>query len=114
MAYITSTSLEREKGVTLSTGFVLKDGPPSVDLEKLAHGTETDWERLYMPIFDYVPMLEKLEYYVPKACRYRPATYDFWLRSANGEPFTNASLGWVCDQGPPLIVESTKYSGIPP
>lgn len=112
VAYVTSTSLAREAGITLSTGFRLGDPPPPADLTKLRQdGDDGVWERLDIPIFVYVPVLKKLQYFVPKACRYRPARYDFWLRSADGEPFTNASLGWVCDQGPPLIVESFRPDG---
>ncbi|KAF7545355.1 hypothetical protein G7Z17_g9225 [Cylindrodendrum hubeiense] len=111
VAYITSSQLAGEKGITLPTGFDVKDSPPPVDLEQLTKSSDANWERLYLPIMDYVPILNNLEFYAPKDCKFRPATYDFWIRMANVEGFTNASLGYISDAGPPLIVETFRPSG---
>lgn len=108
VAYITNSLLAGEEGITLPTGFDIKDPPPPVDLELLAKDADANWERLHMHIMDYVPIMNNLEYYAPKGCAFRPASYDVWLRMANGEPFTNASLGYVSDVGPPLLVETFR------
>ncbi|KAH7161721.1 thioesterase-like superfamily-domain-containing protein [Dactylonectria macrodidyma] len=111
VAYITNSRLAGEEGISIPTGFDVKDPPPPVDLSQLAAGKDANWERLHMPIMDHVPILHNLEFYTPKGCSFRPATYDFWVRMANVEGFTNASLGYISDAGPPLLVETFRPSG---
>ncbi|KAM0426306.1 hypothetical protein ACHAPT_008346 [Fusarium lateritium] len=108
VGYITNTRLELEKGVTLPTGFELKAPPPPVDLERLAINQDPNWERLRMVIMKFVPILYSLEFYTPKIKSPRPATYDLWVRMANGERFTASSLGYVADAGPPLLIETFR------
>ncbi|KAH8667206.1 thioesterase-like superfamily-domain-containing protein [Ilyonectria robusta] len=111
VAYITNSLLAGENGITFATGFDVKDPPPPVNLKQLDKGSDANWERLHMAIMDYVPILNNLEFYSPKGCTFRPATYDFWVRMANVEGFTNAALGYLSDAGPPLLVETFRPSG---
>lgn len=108
VAYMTSGLLEGETGVTLPTGWGLSYQPPPAELARLTTGEDRNWERLHIPLMAKVPVMNNLEYYVSRAGRPLPATHDYWIRLANGEFFTRASLGYVVDAGPPLLVESYR------
>ena len=56
-------------------------------------------------------MMRHLEYYCRRSGHALPTTHDFWVRLADGERFTQSSLGFLVDAGPPLIVESFRPSG---
>ncbi|CAG9988552.1 unnamed protein product [Clonostachys byssicola] len=108
VAYITNTNLAEESGVTLPTGWTLDHPPPKVDLEKLVSGTDPNWERLIHPLTKAVPMLNNLEYYHQRSGHALPTTHDYWIRLPCDENFTLASLGYVADVGPPLLIESFR------
>ncbi|KAF5020662.1 hypothetical protein F66182_7318, partial [Fusarium sp. NRRL 66182] len=78
-AYITNTSLETERGLTLATGFELSAPPPPADLTKLAVDEDPNWERLFMVFMGAVPMSQYLEFHVPKSNNQNPASLDIWL-----------------------------------
>lgn len=111
VGYITNGSLEREKGVTVPTRFEIAANPAPADLHKLPLNQDPNWERMHMIIMTWVPMMENIEWFHPRAAPSNPATYDFWIRQASGERFTTTSLGYVADIGPPLIVERFRPEG---
>lgn len=55
-------------------------------------------------------MLHNLEFYCRRAGHFHPTTHDHWVRLANGERFTQTSLGYLADAGPPFVVESFRPS----
>lgn len=118
VAYITNGHLDAESGVTLPTQWKLEHAPPNADLSKLPSGEDESWERMNIPIMKKVPMLNNLEYYSRRGGHVLPTTHDYWVRLGNGERFTQTSLGFLADAGPPLMVESfrpvDKSAPIPP
>ncbi|RSL93567.1 hypothetical protein CDV31_014667 [Fusarium ambrosium] len=108
VAYITNTRLELEKGVTLPTGFDIKEPPPPVDLERLSTNGDPNWKKLQLVIMDFLRIFDNVELYTPKKQSPLPATWDLWMRMASGERFTTSSLGYVADAGPPLLVETFR------
>lgn len=119
VAYITNGNIGAESGVTLPTQWALGHEPPDVDLTKLPTGNDPNWERMYIPIMKRVPMLHQTEYYRRRGGHILPTTHDYWIRfSKAGERFSQTSLGFVADVGPPLIVESfrpaSRDAPIPP
>ncbi|KAM5356822.1 hypothetical protein ACJ41O_003468 [Fusarium nematophilum] len=108
VAYITNTLLSAEKGITLPTGFDIDNPPPLADLAKLSTGQDPNWERLQMGIMLQVPMLHNFEFFTPRRSPHRPASHDLWMRMSNGERFTPASLGYIADAGPALLIETFR------
>ncbi|KAM0558055.1 hypothetical protein ACHAPJ_005222 [Fusarium lateritium] len=111
-AYITNTSLETERGLTLPTGFKLPALPPTVDLAKLANDEDPNWERLHMIVMDMAPMMQHTEFYTPKGSDRCSAAWDIWIRMSNGERITNWSLGYLADAAPALIPEGFRMTDI--
>lgn len=118
-AYITNGDISGESGVNLPTQWTLDLAPPEADLAKLVTGDDPNWERMHIPIMKRVPMLNHIEYYWRRGGHILPATHDYWIRFARRpDTFSNTSLGFVADAGPPLLVESfrpaTRDAPIPP
>lgn len=119
VAYITNGNISAENGVTLPTQWTLDHKPPEADLPKLILGDDPNWERMNIPIMKTVPMLHHLEYYRRRGGHVLPVTHDYWIRLAHRpDAFSNSSLGFVADAGPPLLLESfrpaTHDAPIPP
>ncbi|KAF4458084.1 hypothetical protein F53441_92 [Fusarium austroafricanum] len=107
-AYVTNTSLERERGLSLPTNFEISAPPPPVDLTKLAVDKDSNWERLFMIIMEIAPMMHHVEFYSPKHRSSSPASWDLWLRMANIERWTTWMLGYIADVAPGLIIEGFR------
>lgn len=55
--------------------------------------------------------MSKLQYYVRRSGHALPTIQDYWTRLPNGERFTQESLGFLADSGPPLLIEAFRPSG---
>ncbi|PHH93330.1 hypothetical protein CDD83_7115 [Cordyceps sp. RAO-2017] len=117
VAYVTNTNMDTEAGISLPTGWTLSYPPPAVDLARLGQrsrsgggGDEGDanWKRMYIGLMKRLPMLNNLEYYMPRAGHPLPATQDLWIRFANGEPFSDTSLGFVADAVAAMLLEAYR------
>ncbi|KAI6783629.1 uncharacterized protein J7T54_005658 [Emericellopsis cladophorae] len=105
-AYMTSGNLDEEAGVTLPTQWKLEYEPPAIDHERAA--TDANWAELDIPILKKVPMLHHLKYYIRRSGHVLPTTHDYWVHLTSGENFTQTSLGYLADTGPPLVVEAFR------
>ncbi|KAJ4013710.1 hypothetical protein NW752_005422 [Fusarium irregulare] len=111
-AYITNNRIEAESGLTLPTGFELRDPPPPVDLTKLAEDNDPNWERLHMIVMDMAPMMQHVDFYSPKEKKTSPACWDLWLRMSNGERWKTWMLSYLADVAPALIIEGYRPTDI--
>jgi hypothetical protein len=108
VAYVTNTNLDKEEGLTLPTGWTLPHEPAPVDLSLVRQDRDPRWKRLHIPLMRRVSSVNTLEYYFQRRGHVAPSTQDYWLRCANGEPFTNISLGFVADAAAALIPEAYR------
>lgn len=108
VSYVTNTNLDNEQGLTLNTGWILPYEPAPADLAVIQQGKDTKWKRLHIPLMRRVSSVNTLEYYFQRSGHAAPSTQDYWLRFANGEPFTNISLGFVADAAAALIPEAYR------
>ncbi|CAG1989756.1 unnamed protein product [Fusarium graminearum] len=107
-AYVTNNLIEAESGLTLRTGFELRQPPPPVDLSKLTDEKDPNWERLHMIVMDMAPMMQHVEFYSLKNKTTSPASWDLWLRMSNGERWKTWMLGYLADVAPALMVEGFR------
>ncbi|KAH0601852.1 hypothetical protein MHUMG1_00731 [Metarhizium humberi] len=108
VAYVTNTDLDKEQGLTLTTGWIMPYEPAPADLTRMREGSDPKWKRLHIPLMGRVSSINTLEYYFQRTGHATPSTHDYWLRCANGEPFTNISLGFVADAAAALIPEAYR------
>ncbi|KAG8426080.1 hypothetical protein J3459_008481 [Metarhizium acridum] len=107
-AYVTNTDLGKEQGLTLNTGWTIPYETAPADLARMREGSDPRWKRLHISLMGRVSSIRTLEYYFQRAGHATPSTHDYWLRFANGEPFTNISLGYVADAAAALIPEAYR------
>ncbi|TWU74968.1 hypothetical protein ED733_005578 [Metarhizium rileyi] len=107
-AYVTNLDLDKEKGLTLKTEWALPYEPAPADLTLIREDKDPKWKRLQIPLMRRVSSVNTLEYYFQRTGHASPSTQDYWLRFANGEPFTNMSLGFVADAAAALIPEAYR------
>lgn len=97
VAYITRANLGAEEGPSLDTEYALHPPPPSVDLARLAAGTDAQWERQgEMPYAAFRKATTKVDYNFPRAPGHM-SIGDEWIRLVSGEGFTNEALGFAAD-----------------
>ncbi|KAJ6438865.1 fungal hydrophobin domain-containing protein [Purpureocillium lavendulum] len=114
VAYVTNRNMDDEAGVSFRTGWTtLPKPPPPVDLSKVRRGEDPNWVRMETFLTRQLPMLNNLEYYMPRAGHPLPATMDLWIRLASpptdgGARFVGTSLGYVADAAAPLVVENYR------
>lgn len=116
-AYVTNTNLAKQSGITLPTAWKLPDAPaPVVDLGLLSCGQDRDWTRIQLPLMRRIPSVKTLDFFAQRAGHVSNAAHDYWVRCANGEPFTSVSLGFVADAAAAMIPESYRQedAGRPP
>ncbi len=104
-AYITAETSEINIGVSIPTGW--HSAPSSMPkLRLLPPAGDGDWQRLHVP--PVAKALQHVEFYVLSSQDPTLATRDYWIRLAGGGNFSNASLGFVCDVGPPVFIDSFR------
>ncbi|KJZ71170.1 hypothetical protein HIM_09425 [Hirsutella minnesotensis 3608] len=107
IALTNHTNLREFAGVTLPTGYQsLVDAslPPVPDLASLAdRGSDDRWEEGHLPA-SAGPMksLRNWRFFLPKegSNQSKPGALDMWVRTASGEPITQAVLPYVADSFP--------------
>ncbi|KAI9789748.1 MAG: hypothetical protein M1816_005787 [Peltula sp. TS41687] len=99
--YVTNLNMHTESGLTLPTDYRLTPPPPSVDLSRLRDNTDVHWEfQESIRAASFRLAAIKAKFYYPRN-RKVPASYaDEWVAFADGERFTNESLGYVADSWP--------------
>ncbi|KAK3686214.1 thioesterase-like superfamily-domain-containing protein [Podospora appendiculata] len=110
VAYLTMTNLQNERGISLPTAFALHPRPPPVDHVALATDSDPNWAAVkFTPghAFGYIRCLQNAEYFTPRQGQPDKSVIDLWVRLASGEPFSNASLGYVVDCWP-YVVEAYR------
>lgn len=113
VGYITNSNFATEEGVTFSTHYQLTPPPPKVDLALLKHDKDKNWARQGdMPFARFRKATTKTQFHFPRRGQPHKNIADEWIRLANGENWTNASLGYVCDMWP-MPVEAFLYSENP-
>ncbi|KZZ97323.1 thioesterase family protein [Moelleriella libera RCEF 2490] len=115
-AYVTNTNLAKQSGITLPTSWKLPDAPAPVDLGLLSCGQDRAWTRIQVPLMRRIPSVKTLDFFAQRAGHVSNAAHDYWVRCANGEPFTSVSLGFVADAAAAMIPESYRQedAGRPP
>ncbi|KAJ6780696.1 hypothetical protein PWT90_09066 [Aphanocladium album] len=104
-AYITAEISESNTGVSIPTGWH-SEPLPMPCLHLLPPGGDVNWRRLHVP--PVAKALQYVEFYNLIPQNPKLATRDYWVRLADGGTFSNASLGFVCDVGPPVFIDSFR------
>ncbi|PHH75069.1 hypothetical protein CDD80_2654 [Ophiocordyceps camponoti-rufipedis] len=107
-AYMTCAALDAEVGISLTTGWDVPRPPPGVNLDDLICDGDPLWRRMWTSLMDRQPLLRQIDFFMPRAGHPLPATQDYWIRFASGEPFTDTALGFVVDLLSPLLIESYR------
>jgi len=101
VGYITNSNMTNEKGATLSTGYSLSPPVPPVSLSQLRQNEDKLWARQdAMPFAVFRKATQKVNFHFPRKGQAMRSLADEWLWFANGEKFTNASLGYISDMFP--------------
>lgn len=103
VGYLTQANLASESGVSLPTHFALAPAPlPRGSTAALRANSDPHWVLQRKPFAPWRKALQQVHTYIPRggASVVAPATVDEWICLASGEPFTQESLGFVCDTFP--------------
>lgn len=104
-AYITTEKPETNDGMSTPTGW--HSAPSSMpNLRLLPPAGDGNWKRLHAP--PVAKALQHVEYYTFSTQDPTLATREYWIRLTDGGLFSNASLGFVCDVGPPVFIDSFR------
>jgi Thioesterase-like superfamily len=107
VGYITQSNITAEVGPTFPTNFKLDPVPPPANLALLDSNSDPKWHKRAMPFDNFRAAAKKLIFHLPKQGSGHESVSDQWIQFANGENFTNESLGFVCDMFP-LIIENYR------
>ncbi|GFP55886.1 hypothetical protein TASIC1_0006005600 [Trichoderma asperellum] len=109
VAYLTNKSIAAESGVSLDTGWSLQPKLPAVkDFSKLLANEDPEWPPLDLIIQRKVAAVQQLHMY---HCREsveksgKASLIDLWVCAKSGEPFRDASLGFLVDVTASFVVE---------
>ncbi|KAE9381353.1 hypothetical protein N431DRAFT_539023 [Stipitochalara longipes BDJ] len=102
VGYLTNSNLVTESGVTFSsTHYTLNPPPPTVDFSLIRQDKDENWAPIpEMPFASFRRATRKTDFYFPRQGQRKRSSADEWIRLANGEKWTNASIGYVCDMWP--------------
>ncbi|KZF24623.1 hypothetical protein L228DRAFT_245601 [Xylona heveae TC161] len=104
VAYATNSNFALETGPSLPTHWALHPAPDRVDLSKLRAGQDANWEELRdLPYAEFRKALTQIRMFLPRWGQKMKSLSDEWICFRNGEKFTNASVGYVCDAWPQVI-----------
>lgn len=108
VGYITNSNMATEEGMTLDTEFSLYPAPIPVNLSQLREDKDILWGHLKnLPFPKFRRATNKIKMHFPRAGQTSRNFADEWICFTNGERFTNASLGFVCDMFP-MVAESFR------
>ncbi|KAG4439514.1 hypothetical protein IFR05_004999 [Cadophora sp. M221] len=95
---LTQSNISTESGISFNTGFSLSPAPLPVDFSKLKEDTDEKWVKAGpMPFSEFRKAAKKTEFYLPRSAQKTSSWSDQWIRLANGEKWTNESIGYVVD-----------------
>jgi hypothetical protein len=101
VGYLIHSNMATEVGVTLSNDYKLHPPPCPVDLDLLKQNKDVFWARQPdMPFAKFRKATTKAQFHFPREGQKTMGIADEWIRFSNGEKWTNASLGYVCDMWP--------------
>ena len=104
MGYITNSNMHTESGLTLDTGFTLHPAPRPAFVDRLRQDNDPHWQlQKDMPFADFRKASQKVKYFLPREGQHHRSMADEWITFANGERFTDVSLGYVADTWPQLV-----------
>ncbi|KAI1133977.1 thioesterase-like superfamily-domain-containing protein [Hypoxylon sp. FL0543] len=107
VGYLTHSNMDTETGLSLKTLWSLHPAPPPrpADFATLfTTGEDPVWvEQTHKPYAKFRKVGNRVRTFLPREGQSLPGLVDEWLRLDSGENFTNESLGFVCDQFPPII-----------
>ncbi|OCL08296.1 hypothetical protein AOQ84DRAFT_318725, partial [Glonium stellatum] len=104
VGYITNSNFHTEEGVSFRTGYSLHPPALPIDFSKLQDGKDEHWaEELHMPFTGFRKASNKVRWFLPRKGQLMRSLADEWLCFANGEKFTNTSLGYVADMFPQIV-----------
>ena len=113
LGYFTNSDIHKESGLTLETDYALHPAPTPVDLVKLRADQDELWAFQPYKLFPrFRKASNKVHFFFPRQGQHHPSMVDEWMRFANGEKFTNESLGYVADMFPQLVesyVQADSY-----
>ena len=102
-----------EAGVTFQTNYVPHPAPLPVNLARLDSDEDEHWARQRnMPFPGFRKAMNQAQFHFPRNGQLESSMADEWIRLANGDKWTNSSLGYVCDMWP-TPVESFANDGNP-
>ncbi|KAI9797006.1 MAG: hypothetical protein M1833_005839 [Piccolia ochrophora] len=104
LGYITHGNLETQIGPSFLTNFSLTPAAVPADIVLLRKNTDPSWAlQENMPFANFRKAIRKVKIFFPRRGQYHPSMSDQWISFANGERFTNESLGYVADTFPQLV-----------
>lgn len=104
VGYITNSNFQTEEGVSFRTGYSLHPPALPVDFSKLKDDKDEHWAReSQMPFADFRKASQKVKLFLPRKGQAMRSLADEWLCFANGEKFTNTSLGYIADMFPQVV-----------
>lgn len=109
VCYITNSNFGAERGLTLSTDWVLQPPALKVDLNKLHNDEDENWTA-YRSLSKFRVASNHLQFYLPRQGQTTRGLVDEWICFRSGERFHNESLGLLCDMWP-MVFEPYQYIG---
>ncbi|KAL9598473.1 MAG: hypothetical protein Q9179_003896 [Wetmoreana sp. 5 TL-2023] len=106
VGYLTQSNLDTESGVSLKTGWSLH--PPPLALSSTTQtlkreGGDENWVRSVGAHPGFRKASQRMKWWVPRKGQLEPGMADEWICWADGQRFTQSSLGVVVDQFPPVV-----------
>ncbi|PMD39752.1 hypothetical protein L207DRAFT_489623 [Hyaloscypha variabilis F] len=102
VGYLTNSNIATESGVTLTpTKYTLNPPPPRVDFSLIKQDKDENWAPIpKMPFSSFRRATLKTDFFFPRQGQRKRSAADEWIRLANGEKWTNVSIGYVSDMWP--------------
>ncbi|WPH01163.1 Hypothetical protein R9X50_00399900 [Acrodontium crateriforme] len=104
VGYISNINLDLEKGVSFDTHWSINPKCLPVDLKALERDADRNWcLRVNWPFIEFRKATTKVNFYFQRGPEANPSIVDQWVSLANGEGWTNESIGFVVDIFPQII-----------
>lgn len=109
VGYFTQSNIDTESGVSLPSVYSLEPSPPSPpSTAALRRDTDRAWILHHKPFSNFRKAGQHVITYLPRNGQVGQALVDQWLTLADGERFTQESLGYVVDTFPQIVETSSS------
>ncbi|KAI0190862.1 thioesterase family protein [Astrocystis sublimbata] len=107
LAYTTHADIQAQEGLSIPTAYeAAHSAAPSHDSPDFpslcATGKDTAWQETLLPaaLKSSIRSLGNLRFFLPQSDPIIPGFLDMWIRTASGEPMTQAMLPYIVDSFP--------------